>query len=154
MLQNHGYEGIYAAVQYKQCELFMERRYLNLVLLPQYLPNEFKTLINLVPAAWGTPWQHSSERSKERPKSPIFTCPSWWIKDFKFGNEELQDCVYLHDEDVCRFQVSVDDSQVVDEDEAFQKLANNVKGAKSPELLVAFFRLEVNKGRKIVEERG
>jgi len=48
---NHVYEGIYAAVQYKQCELFLERRYLNLVLLPQYPPNEFKTLINLVPAA-------------------------------------------------------------------------------------------------------
>ena len=73
---------------------------------------------------------------------------------FKFGNEEFQDCVYLHDEDVCRFQVSVDDSQIVDEDEAIQKLANNVKGAKGPELLVALFRLEVNKGRKIVEERG
>ena len=48
----------------------------------------------------------------------------------------------------------MDDSQVVDEDETFQKLANNVKGAKGPELLVALFRLEVNKGRKIVEERG
>ena len=46
----------------------------------------------------------------------------------------------------------MDDTQVVDEDQAIQKLANNVKGAKGPELLVALFRLEVNKGRKIVEE--
>ena len=66
----------------------------------------------------------------------------------------MQDCVYLHDEDVCRFQVSVDDTQVVDEDEAIQKLANNVKRAKGSELLVALFRLEIDKGRNIVEKRG
>ena len=48
----------------------------------------------------------------------------------------------------------MDDTQVVDEDEAIQKLANNVKRAKGSELLVALFRLEIDKGRNIVEKRG
>ena len=48
----------------------------------------------------------------------------------------------------------MDDTQVVDEDEAIQKLANHVKRAKGSELLVALFRLEIDKGRNIVEKRG
>ena len=48
----------------------------------------------------------------------------------------------------------MDDTQVVDEDEAIQKLANNVKRAKGSELLVALFRLEIDEVRNIVEKRG